>query len=452
MLKPVTLKNGLTVLRLPNSDSKLFTVGFVANTGTAVEKDTYPIGISYLIERMFRCGTDKHPSKRSLNTALDTIGGKYASITGHELTEYYITVPEQHQFKAISMLAEIIQRSYFDARDLEREKRELVEGNDQEETDLIYEGSYLGLANIYQGHGLGYPMLGEMDTIAQIKQGDILNYLSAQYQPEKAYLVISGNFKTKEATDLMGQEWSFWNPAPKKYKEIKNFRVEDKNLPKMTYNQRGSQETEIVAGFMLGEGMQPRRIKIATAEDQDLLNMEKIQDKFLTDWATQMMLNTILGQGKSSKLWVKGIEEERLFSGIQSNLVRFSDTGFLEISGTTDNSQFTFALESALLVLDSLKKTTTSMNDMVKTREYLKGQIIADQENLLSATVWQVENLIGSGLTFEIEDLITKINKIEAIQIRDLANKLFKKENFFLSTLGTAKKTMMVDRLVEKYL
>lgn len=127
MLKPVTLKNGLTILRLPQNNTKLFTVGFVANTGTAIEKDNYPLGISHLVERMFWCGTDKHPSKRSLNSALEAIGGNYISITGHELTEYYITVPEQHQFKAVSMLAEIIQHSYFDSNDLEREKRVILE-------------------------------------------------------------------------------------------------------------------------------------------------------------------------------------------------------------------------------------------------------------------------------------------------------------------------------------
>lgn len=456
MLKPINLKNGLTVLRLPKTGANTFLVGFVAATGSAVEEGYFPQGISHLVERLFWAGTDKHPSTRSLNLTLESIGGSFNSLVTQELTQYYLTVPSYHQFRAISMLAEIIQRSYFDSRDIEREKRAIVEEIKGFEETFESDSYQLALSNLYSGHSLGLPVKGSIDTVMSISQEDVIEYLAHQYRPDKNFLILAGNFDNKASMELVEQEWTFWNPKTKKFIEPMEFHSEDVGeLPKIVYRQRGFAKTQLVLGFLMKEGMQLNFQKVQKNEvetDNTEPDTKKILDETLTKWSEALILNIILGQGLSSRLWNKAVEEEMLFDTIKSELVRFRATSYLQISGVTDNTQFSFGLESILSTLEALKKTTVSINELAKAKEYLKGKLIVDHEDLLIATGWQVENLIGTDLTFELQDLLTTIDKIEAPAIRALASDLFVSEKMITTTLGTAKETRLVDKLIKKYL
>lgn len=467
MLKPITLKNGLTILRLPKPGSNTFLTGFVAATGSIMEEGYFPQGVSHLIERLFWCGTDKHSSTRSLNLTLESMGGSFTSQTSQEITQYYLTVPSYHQHKAVSMLAEVIQRSYFDGRDVEREKRLIVERIKAFEENFDMDNSRLALSNLYANSSLGLPVEGSIDTVMSISQEDVLEYLAHQYRPDKNFLILAGNFDSKGIMELVEQEWGFWNPRGKKFIEPMEFHVEEiGELPRITYRQRGFAKTQLVFGFLMNEGMQvsTENIKPTTktkAENIDetkikaeesQIDPKKMLEKMLSGWSELLLLNTILGQGLSSRLWSKSVEEEMLFEHIQSEVVRFRATGYLQIGGLTDNSQFSFALESVLSTLEALRKTTVSINELAKAKEYLKGKLVLEHEDLLTATSWQVENLVGSDLTFEIQDLIQKIDKIEAPALRALASDLFVANKMVITTWGTAKETRLVDKLIRKYL
>ena len=454
MLKPVALKNGLTVIKLPKNGSQMFIIGFVTMTGSSQEAGNFPQGISRLVEKLFHYGTDKHPSIKSMTTALEGIGATYHSQTKQEITQHYIRVPSYHQYKAVSILAEIIQHSYFDQKDIDQEKyntTELVKT-----FDITQEkGSYLALSNLYASHSLGLPVIGTIESLTSVKKSDVDNYIFHQYHTNRSYIVISGNYENKAIMDLIDQEWAYWNPKNRRFVESLDFNYEDAGmLPRIQYRQRGLPYTELVISFLLDEGMKPKYEQNVESNPIELTDkdIDDLKDRKLTEDAELMVLNTILGQGYSSRLWSKGVEDELYFSEVSSDLIKFKNTGYLQIQGKTDNSQFTFALECVFSVIDSLKQTTVSINELAKAKEYLKGKMISENENLLSSTMWQIENVLGSSLIYEIDTLIEKIGKVDASSIRARALDLFIPERMAITTLGTAKETRLVDKLISKYI
>jgi predicted Zn-dependent peptidase len=205
--------------------------------------------------------------------------------------------------------------------------------------------------------------------------------------------------------------------------------------------------------FLLPDGMRPKALIENEKKETPLeLNLEEITTKSLQKQAVIMLLNTLLGQGLSSRLWAKTVEEEMLFYKIESQIVRFKQTGFLQISGQISNSQFSFGLESVLSSLEAFKKTTVSINELIKAKEYLQSRLIMEQEDLFNSTFWKVENYLGSGLNYELDDLLKAIENIETAQIRSLALDLFDSKNLVITTLGTAKETRLVEKLIKKYL
>jgi predicted Zn-dependent peptidase len=453
MLKPSSLKNGINIARIPRANCNTVVVGLVVNTGSIVEEGYFPQGISRLVERMFWRGTYKHSSSKHLNLALESMGGSFYSFTTQETMQFYITVPAVNQYKAISFLAEIIQRSYFDARDVENEKKILIEEQKQSNQDMGQEIQDISLANLYSNSSLGLPVNGFIESINQIEHAQVLDYLSHQFIPEKTTIVIAGNFDSKKTIELLEQEWSIWNPKTKKFIEPDLIADEVRDLPKIHYRQRGVAQTYLAVNFILDEGLKPILIMQNPEGASELVEpTQEMVDGRLQQMAILLVLNSILGQGFSSRLWTKGIEEELLFNKVESNLNYFSNTSFISIIGNTENLQFSFGLECIMSTLDSLKRTAVSINELAKAKEYLKGRFILEHENLLSHVLWQMDNYVNSSVVYEISDILEKIDRVDSAQVRSMALDLFVPQRLSISTLGTAKETRLVDKLIKKYL
>jgi predicted Zn-dependent peptidase len=453
MLKPVNLKNSMSVLRFPKT-CNTFIMGFVVKSGSVVEDTKFPQGISNLIEKLFWRGTYKHPSSKHLNNTLESLGGQFTSFTTQESTHFYIEVPTVNQYKAISFLSEIIQRSYFDPRDIELEKKALIEQLKAYNQSMEYEINQASMSNLYSESSLGLPVEGFIDTINTITQTEVMEYLAHQYCPELCSIVMAGNFETKKTLELLEQEWSVWNPKTRKPIAVEPLAFSE-DFPKLNYRQRGIAQTFVSIDFILDEGYRPN-VGLENSEEQTATKDEKEQkqeiENRVQNLANLMVLNAILGQGYSSRLYLKGIEEEMLFNSIESRLNYFTNTSYFQIVGYTDNLQFSFGLECILSSLDSLRKTTVSINELAKAKNFLKGKLIRDHENLLLSTIWSVDNYLGSGFSYDIDKIVEKIDKVESPIIRSLALDLFIPERMSITTLGTAKENRLVDKLIKKYL
>ncbi len=449
MLKPANLKNGISVLRFPKN-CNTFIIGFVVKTGSVVEDGNFPQGISNLVEKLFWRGTYKHPSAKHLNNTLESLGGQYTSFTAQESTHFYLEVPSGNQYKAISFLSEIIQRSYFDTRDIETEKKNIIEQLKSYNQSMEYEIAQASMFNLYEKSSLGLPVDGYIDTIGTITQAEVMEYLAHQYCPELCSVVMAGDFETKRTLDLLEQEWSVWNPKARKPIAIEDFSSTDAGeFPRANYRQRGIAQTFVSINFLLDEGYNPNSQNDLEGK---ILDQKNETDNRVQSLANLMVLNSILGQGYSSRLYLKGIEEEMLFNNIESQIHYFTNSSYFQIIGNTDNLQFSFGLECILSALDSLRKTTVSINELAKAKNYLKGKLIRDHENLLLSTIWSVDNYLGSGFVYDLDKIIDMIDKVESPVIRSLALDLFIPERMSITTLGTAKENKLVDKLIKKYL
>ncbi len=436
MLKPIILKNNLTVLRLPKSSSRTCVVGFVVATGSSHEFGFFPQGISYVIERMFFRGSNKFPNQRALSLAIESIGGEFESITTEEHIHFYIHAPNQHQNRALAILSEIIQNSIFDPLSLEREKKKIVEeikfGEDKIQENL----SNSVMSDAFPESGLGLPLRGNIDSILSIKAEDIQEYLAHQFTNEKSYLILGGNFDNKTLLEKVEQEWLHYNPKNKRFletPEITSTEVAETEFPVISYRQRGLSQTFMMLSFL------------------DNKNGEKTKER-ITQMVYEGFLSCLLGEGIASKLWLKVVEDEVLAHHISSRADQFSVASLFQIQAVVDNSQFTFALESMLSVLESMKKTTVSINEIAKAKEIMKGKLIMEQESTVAEIIWQMDNLISLGEAVVLEDIYDIIDEIDAITVRNLSNYLFTPEKLIMTTLGTAKETRLVEKLIRRYL
>jgi predicted Zn-dependent peptidase len=442
MLKPIVLKNNLTILRLPKSSSRTCVVGFVVATGSSHEYGFFPQGISFVIERMMFRGSNKYPNQRALSLAIESIGGEFESITTEEHIHFYIHAPNQHQNRALSILTEMIQNSIFDPLTLEREKKKIIEEIKFGEEKIQENLTNTVMSDAFPETGLGQPLKGTIDTILSIKVEDIQEYLAHQFTNEKSYLVLGGNFDNKALLEKAEQEWLHYNPRNKRFldtPEITSIETTERDFPVINYRQRGLSQTFVVLSFL------------DQKTDQDTKKPLNPKER-VTQMVYESFLSCLLGEGIASKLWLKVVEDEVLAHYVTSRADQFSVASLFQIQAVVDNSQFTFALESILSVLESMKKTTVSINEIAKTKEIMKGKWIMEQESTIAEIIWQMDNLISLGDAVTLEDIYGIIDEIDAITVRDLSNYLFTPEKLVMTTLGTAKETRLVEKLIRRYL
>ena len=454
MNKFADLRNGIKVLRLPDQNSSVFTVGMVFATGYANEYQQFPAGVTELTRRVMWLGTDKHPSHNQLNRTLESIGGKFHSFVTEELMHFYITVPSKHAFRAVSLLAELVQRPLMDEDDINNHKKILAEQVKDFDPSNFSEASPLSLVNAYKGHNYEAYGIGDIEETMSVRRRHVVELMERQMVPEYGTLVLAGDFQVKDITPVINTEWSHWNPKPKPYREVLRLSLTDikEALPNIAYHQRGIGVTHFACGFVLSEGAQPTIVRETSSKNLEQLDMKEIKSLLLTSWAKQSIISSMLGEGYSSKLWQKTVEEEQCLETVESRVVRFSRSSLLEVVGVAENTQFTFALENILQIIDNIKKSTSNINDVAMAKEKIKGQLMLNTETVLDQAIWNVSAMLTTGMDITIEDMLEVLDAVNANEVRDYAKDEFGLNSFYLTTYGTAKETAVVKKLISKYL
>jgi predicted Zn-dependent peptidase len=448
-MKIYTLKNGIKSLYLNKNNSELALIGFTCKTGFVDEYKNFPSGISILIERLFLRGTHKNPSKKKIWHAIESIGGRWYSETTAEITSFYILLPQENQYKGISLMSEMIQKSYFDEKDIEDCKLELIE-----EIKSIRKGTNVnfGFENLYTCFAYSQKRIGTIDQIMAISQSTILDYLSKQFRPANCYITLSGNFQLKACQELIEQEWGYWLPTIKKSEEIYfDLQVCKNDLPKIPFLQAAKLDTDLNMNFILPEGLVPLELKEVTDEiDKNWLI--QVWDNYIERVAIYNIINELLIGGNSGKLYVKTLVDDKLLNHIQSEIVYFSQTAAFSIYANIDNQFFNQAITVILQSIEEVKKNILNSVELNRVKEMTKLNFLVLKQDLLESTMFYVKNFVLTGHMFEIQDLITKINYLENSQIRSFALELFTTENLCLSMIGTNKEGKFIEKQINKYL
>jgi predicted Zn-dependent peptidase len=448
-MKVNTLKNGINTLFVNKNNSDLVLIGFTCKTGYVNEYKNFPNGISLLIEKLFLHGTHKNPSTKKIWMAIESIGGRWYSDTEAEIMSFYLLLPQENQYKGISLMSEIIQKSYFEDDDIEICKSELIE-----DIKSIRKGTNVnfGFENLYTCFGYSNKKIGTIDQIISINQSTVFDYLSRQFRPGNCYLTISGNFQLKPLQELIEQEWGYWLPTIRKTDEIYfDIEVCKNDLPKIPFLQSAKLDTDVNINFLLPEGIVPKEL-LNINELQDKNWLSQVWDNYIERIAIYTMINELLIGGNSGKLYAKTVTDERLVNHIQSEIVFFAKSANLSIYFNADNQNFNQALTAVLQVLEELKRNVLNPTELNRIKEMVKLNLLLLKSNLLESTMFYVKNYILGGHHYEINDLLTKVNYIENSQIRSFCLELFNSSILSMSMIGTNKEGKVIEKQISRFL
>jgi predicted Zn-dependent peptidase len=365
------------------------------------------VGAAHFMEHITFKGTAGYPSTRAISEAIEGVGGSFNAATDRESTVYWVRVPRREAARGVDVLGELIVRPNLKKKEIDGERTVIIEeirsylDDPSEYCQTLFQVALFG-----QGP-LGREICGDEDGIRALPTTTIRNFWRATYRPANTVVAIAGDLAHDEAIDLAGTAFGTGNGA------IPGF----------------APAPELPAGprVMLG--------KRDTSQAQLAIGVPALRRDHPDSW-TLSVLNAILGDGMSSRLFLSVREARGLAYDVSSGLIDYADAGALEISAGVDPDKLPEALEAILAELARLRDEPVGDEELAKAKRYLSGglELRMDETRHVASWIGGQEALHDRVLT--VEEAQAAVERVDAPAIQELAGRLFRDEVLRLAVVA----------------
>jgi predicted Zn-dependent peptidase len=356
--------------------------------GSRLEDDRLA-GVSHFIEHLYFKGTRKRPSSKDIADAIEGVGGFINASTDKELTAYWARVPSEHMALGLDVLFDIVANSRLDEADIERERMVILEelrmyrDQPQDYVQNLFEEL------VWPGHPLGRDIAGTEESVSRLTRDEILEFADARYRLPNLVVGAAGSLE-HEATarsvraalalpaDLDGAMVA--TPPP----EVNHPHVQVRNLK--------TEQAHICLGMRATSYLHP--------------------DRYALD-----LLNTVLGEGMSSRLFLNIRERLGLAYDVHSFTQKHRDTGYLGVYIGVDPGKAVDAVNAAMGELRALGEREVTPEELTRAKEFTKGRLRLELETTNGVAFWLTyqELLLG-----EIKTVEEELALVEAVTVSDL--------------------------------
>jgi predicted Zn-dependent peptidase len=398
------LPNGIRVIteRMPHVRS--VAVGVWVETGSRHEPEERG-GMSHLIEHLVFKGTATRTAEDIART-MDSVGGQMDAFTTKEHTCFYVQVLDDHLPLAVDLLTDILLRSLFDAAELEREKSVVMQEIKMVEDtpdDLIHD---LFAAQVWEGHPLGRPILGTREAVTGFGREQIVTYFGEHYVPPAIIIAVAGNVAHDRVVELFNAGFNgFGREAVDRPDEPPRMR------PGVNIVHKALEQVHLVMGFPGLSHTAPERYAM-------------------------FLLNDVIGGSMSSRLFQEIRERQGLAYSIHSGVQAFRDTGSLYVYAATDPANFSKVLKSTLKELRELKKHGISVDELVRSKNHLKGSLMLSLESTSSRMNRLAKHEMHFGSFLTMNAMLDAIDQVRHEEVQVLVDEVLDEEQLALTTYG----------------
>src|SRR5450756_50040 len=182
-------------------------------------------------------------------------------------------------------------------------------------------------------------------------------------------------------------------------------------------------------------GERTLRASRPSTQAQLVLGVPAIARDHPDQW-TLSVLNAVLGDGMSSRLFLEVREELGLAYDVGSSIVAYSDAGVLSIYAGVDPGRIRPTIAAVLAELARLRDEDVSDREMAKVKAYLAGrlEVRLDETRYLASWVGTQEALHDRVLT--PDEALAAIEAVTIADVRTLACRLFHDEALRLAVVA----------------
>ena len=340
------LPNGLTIIVQEDHSAPVASVQAWCSTGSVDEDQHLGAGLSHILEHMLFKGT-KTRSANQIAQSIQDVGGYINAYTSFDRTVFWIDVPKDGVSTALEVLTDAMMNSNLPPDEYKKEqeviRREFAMGMD----DPDRMASLLLFATAYQRHPYRFPVIGELEIYNQLTQEQVMQYYKTRYVPNNLTFVVVGDVNGEKVQQQLSD---LFNAYPEKSLKPVFIPSEPPQL--------GRREVHKEFATELTHFSMAWHIPEVTSPDVPALDL----------------LSTILGDGRSSRLYQRVREEAGLAFGISAFSYTPGDPGLFGIDATLDPKKREAAEQLALQIVDEVKQSGVTADELDKAKKITQSQ------------------------------------------------------------------------------
>lgn len=400
------LANGLRLATTEMPHMESVGVGIWTETGSRHEDETQH-GMAHFIEHLLFKGTPNR-SAHDISRQIESLGASLDAFTTEDHTCYHARCPAQSLDRALEVIGDLYQNPIFDPADMESEKRVI-----REEIAMIQDQPAQLIEDLTSSalwgerHPLGRSITGTEMTLAGFDQHSVRDFFKQAYSSSQTIISVAGKINHQEIVNKI--ETTF-TPLP----EGSPMKTQTPPPPRF-----GSAFSEMV-----------------NREQIHLTISFRGADRHDPTRFSQKILNVILGENMSSRLFQNLRENMGLCYEVQSDTFAFEDAGVLQIYLALDPANLGRALTGLSETIDQLRSQPPQAFEVEEAINYCVGQSRMHFENVGAQMMWAGECLMSFDRHIEPKTVLNKLQAVTPRCVQQSAQSLFQLENMAIALVG----------------
>ncbi|MCC7125540.1 MAG: insulinase family protein [Acidobacteria bacterium] len=362
-------------------------------------------GIAHFVEHMLFKGT-AHRSAEGIAQEVDSIGGQLDAFTSKEYAGYYMKVLDEHLPIAVDLLADLVSHPTFDAADIEKEQKVVLEEIKMVEDtpdDLVHE---LFAEGFWPNHPLGRPILGLPSTVAAFDPSQLREYFTSTYVAPYLSVVAVGNFEHDVLKAMLETAFA--------------------DVP------RSGTPVTLVAPVVAQHTLVRRK---DLEQSHVCIGMAALPQSHADRYASYA-LNTLLGGSMSSRLFQNVREKRGLAYAVFSGLSAYQDTGALSIYAGCGNDAVSELIDVVVAELRQLRDEPVADAELRRAKDHLKGSLMLNLESTSSRMSHLARQEIYRDRTDTLDQMLAAIERVSVDDIQRLSQQFFAPGALGVTVLG----------------
>ena len=384
------LGNGLKIATRSMPHATTLSIGIWVNAGARDEQDDEQ-GIAHMLEHMAFKGT-KRRDAQAIATEVENVGGFMNAHTSREETAYYLRLLPEHLDLGVDILADILTESTLPIDEIERERGVIIQEIGQSldtPDDLVFD---LFAAACYEGHSLGRPILGTVDSVSTFSRQDLEAFLRRYYGAGQMLFCAAGALDHGDLVRRIDARLGMIGDAKFVTRQPASWAAGRKLV------KRDLEQSHVVFG-------------LPTA-------VESMVDRF-----SLMALSTLYGGGMSSRLFQQVREKRGLCYSIFSFAALHSDGGTFAVYAGTSASQVDEMLSVCAGELATLASGVKD-DEVARAKAQIRANLLMSRESVSSCADALARQIILFGHPQPDAEILDAINEIDGEKIAGMATGL----------------------------
>lgn len=306
-VKRHVLPNGLNILLIPSKRSPVVALQGWVKYGAADETDEIA-GVAHLFEHLLFKGTENR-AVGQIAQEIEGLGGDLNAYTTYDHTVMHMTLASRHCKQGLEILSDALLNSVVDEEELENERPVILEEIKRRNDMPASHAGDLFRGMLFDGHPYSRPVIGYDHVVAGISRERIVEEYHNHYTTDRLFIVVCGDFKEDEV--IASCEELFKNTPTKKMPR-------DRPRPGAIPEQRGQFKNVVIPDPIVHMGW-------------------RVPGNIGADVAALDALALIVGQGESSRLYRRLVNDDKLVRSIGSSVWSPRDEGTFSIGIKGDN-------------------------------------------------------------------------------------------------------------------